>query len=173
MTSLPPEAAGAAGGAQGATGGATGEPPPSSHRPLSAASLPAAAPRPEGGARPAYGPRLVPPVRPSDAPVELTLDLRATPPDKVIARLIGALDRVSPDVTLYVLLRDTPEYVGVTASIYQALRSRGYVSDSSRLPQGGQRLCVRRRRESPRPVFRTDESPDPDAAELTNHVLAD
>jgi hypothetical protein len=105
------------------------------------------------GVRPAHGPRSLPPVRPSSAPVELTLDLRGTPPDKVLSRLLGALERISADVTLYVLLRDTPEYVGVAASAYQALRSRGYFSDSSRMPQGGQRLRVQRRREAPRLVF--------------------
>jgi hypothetical protein len=105
------------------------------------------------GVRPAHGPRSLPPVRPSSAPIELTLDLRATPPDKVLSRLLGALERISADVTLYVLLRDTPEYVGVAASAYQALRSRGYFSDSSRMPQGGQRLRVQRRREAPRLVF--------------------
>jgi hypothetical protein len=90
--------------------------------------------------------------------VELTLDLRATPPDKVIARLLGALERIGDDVTLYVLLRDTPEYVGVTSSVYQALRTRGYFSDSSRLPQGGgQRLKVQRRRDTARFMPREDD----------------
>jgi hypothetical protein len=98
----------------------------------------------------------LPPVQSSQAPVELTLDLRSTPPDKVLARLFGALDRVGQDVTLLVLLRDTPEYAGVVASAYQALRARGYVSDSARVPPGGQRLRVQRRRdrEGPRaPAF--------------------
>jgi hypothetical protein len=76
--------------------------------------------------------------------VELTLDLLNTPPDKILSRLFGALEQVGADVTLLVLLRDTPEYVGVAASAYQALRSRGYSSDSSRMPSGGQRLRVRR-----------------------------
>src|SRR5437762_11169489 len=112
MTNLPPEAA-------GAVGRQASEPAAASRPPPSVAPLPAAVPRNEGGARPPYGPRALPPIRPSEAQVELTLDLRATPPDKVLARLIGALDRISPDVTLYVLLRDTPEYVGVAASAYQ------------------------------------------------------
>jgi hypothetical protein len=110
-------------------------------------------------------------VRPSDAPIELTLDLRGTPPDKVLARMLGALERVSNDVTLYVLLRDTPEYIGVTASLYQALRTRGYFSDSARMPQGGQRLRIQRRREPQRPVFQEAEedttyAPPPDATAI-------
>ena len=154
MTSLPPEAA-------GAVGREAGDPPAAWRHPSSAAPLPAAVPRVEGGARPPYGPRTLPPVRASDAPIELTLDLRATPPDKVIGRLVGALERISADVTLYVLLRDTPEYVGVAASAYQVLRSRGYFSDSSRMPQGGQRIRIQRRREPPRRVIAADE---PEAA---------
>jgi hypothetical protein len=78
--------------------------------------------------------------------------LRSTPADKLISRLLGALDRVSDDVTLSVLVRDTPEYVGVTASAYQVLRGRGYVSDSSRFPGGGQRIRVRRRTDTHRPT---------------------
>jgi hypothetical protein len=96
-----------------------------------------AAPRQAGAAR------ALPPVRPSAAPVELILDLRATPPDKVLSRLLGALERISPDVTLIVLLRDTPEYAGVMAGIFQTLRGRGYLTDSSRFPPGGQRLRIR------------------------------
>ncbi len=90
-------------------------------------------------------------MRASNAQVELTLDLRFTPPDKVIPRLFGALERVGEDVTLLVLLRDTPEYAGVVASAYQALRAQGYASDSSRIPPGGQRLRVQRRRDQPAP----------------------
>ena len=128
--------------------------------------------------RPA-GPRALPPVRPSNADVELTLDLRGSPPDKVLSRLLGALERVSDDVVLYVLLRDTPEYVGVTGSIFQALRTRGYFSDSSRHPQGGQRLRVHRRRESRRPLFyRADAAEAREAAYVpppatTEPVLAE
>ncbi|HEX2515222.1 MAG TPA: hypothetical protein VH257_10985 [Chloroflexota bacterium] len=93
-------------------------------------------------------------MRASNAQVELTLDLRFTPPDKVIPRLFGALERVGDDVTLLVLLRDTPEYAGVVASAYQALRAQGYATDSSRIPPGGQRLRVQRRRDqsTPRPA---------------------
>ncbi len=91
--------------------------------------------------------RAAPPVRASGAPIELSLDLRFTPPDKVLSRLFGALERVGPDVILLVLMRDTPEYASVLAGAYQALRARGYVSDSSRTPQGGQRLRVQRRSE--------------------------
>jgi hypothetical protein len=70
--------------------------------------------------------------------------------------VLGALERVAADVTLLVLVRDTPEYVGVLASTYQTLRRRGYFADSSRLPAGGQRLRIQRRREPMRP-------PRPDA----------
>src|SRR5437879_3830037 len=130
-------------------------------------------PEPAGasGGFPPQRPRPLPPVRPSEAPIELTLDLQGTPADKVLPRLLGALERLSADVTLYVLLRDTPEYVGVAASIYQALRSRGYVSDSARMPRGGQRIWVQRRRDPPRPVFQpAPESdsvyaPEPSAAQ--------
>jgi hypothetical protein len=86
-------------------------------------------------------------VRPSGAQVELTLDLRGTPPDKVLSRLFGALERISDDVTLVVLVRDTPEFVGVVATMYQALRQRGYWSDSSRFPAGVQRLRIARRQD--------------------------
>jgi hypothetical protein len=107
------------------------------------------------------GPRPFLPVRSSNAPVELTLDLLGTPPDKVLARVFGALERISSDVTLFVLLRDTPEYVGVAASVYQALRGRGYASDSSRFPGGGQRLRIYRRGEHARaaPRFTRDAEP--------------
>src|SRR4029453_958787 len=84
-------------------------------------------------------------------PVELSLDLRFTPPDKVLARLFGALERIGADVTLVVLLRDTPEYASIVASAYQALRSRGYASDSARFPPGGQRLRVHLPRDRPAP----------------------
>jgi hypothetical protein len=80
-------------------------------------------------------------------PLELTLDLRGTPPDKVLARLLGALERVSDDVTLVALVRDTPDYAAPMASVYSTLRQRGYWSDSSRFPAGVQRLRVGRRRE--------------------------
>ena len=79
------------------------------------------------------------------APIELTLDLRGTAPDKVLARLLGALERVSDEVTLVALLRDTPEYATVIPAVYNALRGRGYWSDSSRYPAGVQRLRVGRR----------------------------
>jgi len=84
-------------------------------------------------------------VRPSNALVELTLDLRLTPPDKVLPRLFGALERIAPDVVLLVLLRDTPEYAGVVANAASALRAQGYISDCSRLPAGYQRMRIRRR----------------------------
>jgi len=84
-------------------------------------------------------------VRRTLAPIEFTFDLRETPPDKVLGRLFAGLDRISGDVTLLVLLRDTPELVGVTANAFHLLRTRGYSSDMSRLPSGGQRLTIRPR----------------------------
>lgn len=90
-------------------------------------------------------PRPAPEIRRTLAPIEFTFDLRETPPDKVIGRLFAGLDRISGDVTLLVLLRDTPELVGVTANAFHLLRTRGYSSDTSRLPSGGQRLTIRPR----------------------------
>ncbi|HEX2035068.1 MAG TPA: hypothetical protein VHS99_12865 [Chloroflexota bacterium] len=106
-------------------------------------------------------------MRPSTAPIELTLDLRSTPPDKVLSRLFGALERIGADVTLLVVLRDTPEYAGVVSSMYQVLHSHGYVSDSSRLPAGGQRIRVQRRRNAARPTRSslaelTEPAPEPE-----------
>ena len=101
-----------------------------------------------------WEPRVVP-VRVSSAPVELTLDLRGTPPDKALPRVLGALERISDDVTLIVLLRDTPELAGAITSIFSALRQRGYWSDSSRFPAGVQRLKIARR--SARGGVRQDE----------------
>lgn len=88
-------------------------------------------------------PRSTADVRRTLAPIEFTFDLRETPPDKVLGRLFAGLDRISGDVTLLVLLRDTPELVGVTANAFHLLRTRGYSSDMSRLPSGGQRLTIR------------------------------
>lgn len=108
-------------------------------------ALPVAAPRLAETLHPGPTQRPSPPARSSSAPVELSLDLRFTPPDKVLPRLFGALERIGADVTLLVLLRDTPEYASVLANAFQALRARGYVSDSSRVPAGGQRLRVQHR----------------------------
>lgn len=108
-------------------------------------TLPVTTSRPSEALRPGSTPRPIPLARSSSAPVELSLDLRFTPPDKVLPRLFGALERIGADVTLLVHLRDTPEYAGVLANAYQALRARGYVSDSSRIPSGGQRLRVQHR----------------------------
>ena len=80
-------------------------------------------------------------------PIELTLDLRGTPPEKLLGRLLGALERVSDDVTLVALVRDTPDYAAPLTTAYSTLRQRGYWSDSSRFPAGVQRLRVGRRRE--------------------------
>jgi hypothetical protein len=80
-------------------------------------------------------------------PLELTLDLRGTPPEKLLNRLLSALERISDDVTLVALVRDTPDYVAPLTTTYSTLRQRGYWSDSSRFPAGVQRLRVGRRRE--------------------------
>jgi hypothetical protein len=158
VTSLPPDAAGR-GDADRPAGaaGLTSRPP--SPPPAAGPSRPQPPPRPPA--------RAAPPPRVSNAPVELSLDLRFTPPDKVLARLFGALERIGADVTLVVLLRDTPEYASIVASAYQALRSRGYASDSARFPPGGQRLRVHlpHERAAPRPLRpesreRPDERPD-------------
>ncbi|MCX5985733.1 MAG: hypothetical protein NTX54_04350 [Chloroflexi bacterium] len=108
--------------------------------------------RTEGGMRQRIGNghrpapmRSAPEVRRALAPIEFTFDLRETPPEKVLGRLFAGLDRISGDVTLLVLLRDTPELVGVTANAFHLLRTRGYASDMSRLPSGGQRLTIRPR----------------------------
>jgi hypothetical protein len=156
VTSLPPDAAGR-GDADRPAGaaGLTSRPP---------SPPPAAGPsRPQPPPPPRQPARAAPPPRASNAPVELSLDLRFTPPDKVLARLFGALERIGADVTLVVLLRDTPEYASIVASAYQALRSRGYASDSARFPPGGQRLRVHlpRDRPAPRPLRpETREQPD-------------
>jgi hypothetical protein len=96
------------------------------------------------------------------APVELTLDLRGTAPEKVLTRLLGALERVSDDVTLVALLRDTPDYASATSSAYTALRGRGYWSDTSRYPAGVQRLRIGRRRAPP--IARQDEQAETEPA---------
>lgn len=108
-------------------------------------------------------------------PIELTLDLRGTAPDKVLTRLLGALERVSEDVTLLAMVRDTPDYVGVMSSIYAALRTRGYWSDTSRYPAGVQRLRIGRRQAAQRgrtdgaaevePVYVPSPAPEPAASE--------
>jgi hypothetical protein len=149
MTSLPPAAAGLSGdAAPGETSTRTELPidqaptrSPEGGQPAAAITHNGGAPRHPGGA---WEPRL-PSVRPSSAHVELSLDLRGTAPDKALSRVLGALERVSDDVTLIVLLRDTPEFVGVVTSVFSALRQRGYWSDSSRFPAGVQRIKIARR----------------------------
>ena len=59
--------------------------------------------------------------------------------------VFAALDRVTPDVTLLVILRDIPEMAGVTANVSALLGRAGYQSDMSRLPSGGQRMRIRSR----------------------------
>lgn len=141
MTSLPPQAAELPGGTVATEGApANGLPPTAEPATLAAATS-------EYGARyePVERPRSLPPIVPSQSPVELLLDLRDTPPEKFLARLFGALERVAEDVTLLVQVRDTPEYIGVLSSTYSALRQHGYVCDSSRFPPGTQRLRVSHR----------------------------
>ncbi len=99
-------------------------------------------------------------LQPGSAPIELTLDLRGTAPDKVLTRLLRALERVGDDITLIALVRDTPEYVGVMSSAFAALRTRGYWSDTSRYPAGVQRLRIGRRRAGAAPRTRVDEGGD-------------
>jgi len=81
-------------------------------------------------------------VRRALAPIEFTFDLRQTPAEKVVGRVFAALDRVTPDVTLLVILRDIPEMAGVTANVSALLGRAGYQSDMSRLPSGGQRMRI-------------------------------
>ncbi len=117
-------------------------------------------------ARPAPAPRVTRPVgevRRALAPIEFTFDLRQTPPDKVLGRLFAALDRVTPDVTLLVILRDVPELAGVTANAVALLARAGYVSDLSRLPGGGQRMRVRSR-SRPRDPYLAEASETLEAA---------
>jgi hypothetical protein len=84
-------------------------------------------------------------VRRALAPIEFTFDLRQTPAEKVVGRVFAALDRITPDVTLLVILRDIPEMAGVTANVSALLGRAGYQSDTSRLPSGGQRMRIRSR----------------------------
>lgn len=99
-------------------------------------------------------------------PVELTLDLRGTAPEKVLTRLLGALGSVSDDVTLVALVRDTPDFAAPMSSVYATLRQRGYWSDSSRFPAGVQRVRVGRRREfrAGRPLLDDARPEEPDYA---------
>jgi len=80
-------------------------------------------------------------------PLELTLDLRGTPPEKLLSRLLSALESVSDDVTLVALVRDTPDYAAPLTTAYSTLRQRGYWSDSSRFPAGVQRVRIGRPRQ--------------------------
>jgi hypothetical protein len=172
MTSLPPDAAGL--GEDREQSGSPAE--PDAKRPPAAAP-PAALSRHDGTVWPgAPSGRRPAPARPSGAAVEFTLDLRKTPPDKVLSRLLGALERVAPDVTLNVLVRDWPDYVGVLANTHQTLRSRGYLTESSRLPaenpskpEGIQRLRVQRRREPSRGSRGDAPSKDRSAANAALH----
>ena len=102
--------------------------------------------RPRGavGTRPAPA-RATGDVRRALAPIEFTFDLRQTPAEKVVGRVFAALDRITADVTLLVILRDIPEMAGVTANVSALLGRAGYQSDMSRLPTGGQRMRIRSR----------------------------
>jgi hypothetical protein len=124
------------------------------------------APRPRAvvGARPAVA-RPTGDVRRALAPIEFTFDLRHTPADKVIGRVFAALDRITPDVTLLVILRDIPEMAGVTANVSALLGRAGYQSDMSRLPTGGQRMRIRSRNR-PRDVAGTLSAAELEPADL-------
>ena len=78
--------------------------------------------------------------------VELIADLRAVPTEKVTTRLWHVLSLISPEVTLIAWLHDRPDLAPVLARIYQELRREGYFPDTTRLPQGGQRMRISRRR---------------------------
>ena len=103
-------------------------------------------------------------VRRALAPIEFTFDLRQTPSEKVVGRVFAALDRITPDVTLLVLLRDIPEMAGVTANVSALLGRAGYQSDMSRLPSGGQRMRIRSRNR-PRDVAGASPVVDTEATE--------
>ena len=81
-----------------------------------------------------------------DPEVELTADLRDVPTDKLSTRIRHVLDQVSREVTLIVWIHDRPDATPVLPVIYQELRAAGYYSDTTRLPQGGQRMRISRRR---------------------------
>ncbi len=80
-----------------------------------------------------------------DPEVELTADLRDVPTDKLATRIRHVLDQVSREVTLIVWIHDRPDATPVLPVIYQELRAAGYYSDTTRLPQGGQRMRISRR----------------------------
>lgn len=105
---------------------------------------PVAAPpaRPAPAGQPAAAPRALT----WDPEVELTADLRDVPTDKLAARIRHVLDQVSREVTLIVWIHDRPDATPVLPVIYQELRAAGYYSDTTRLPQGGQRMRISRRR---------------------------
>lgn len=110
------------------------------------------APRPRTGFGRSGTARPTGEIRRALAPIEFTFDLRQTPAEKVVGRVFAALDRIAPDVTLLVILRDIPEMAGVTANVAALLGRAGYQSDMSRLPSGGQRMRIRSRnrpREAP------------------------
>ena len=79
-----------------------------------------------------------------DPEVELTADLRDVPTDKLATRIRHVLDQVSREVTLIVWIHDRPDATPVLPVIYQELRAAGYYSDTTRLPQGGQRMRISR-----------------------------
>ena len=81
-----------------------------------------------------------------DPEVELTADLREVPTDKLATRIRHVLDQVSREVTLIVWIHDRPDATPVLPVIYQELRAAGYYSDTTRLPQGGQRMRISRHR---------------------------
>ncbi|MAG36499.1 MAG: hypothetical protein CL878_09695 [Dehalococcoidia bacterium] len=78
--------------------------------------------------------------------VELTADLRAVPTEKVADRIQHVLAQVSQEVTLIIWIHDRPDLTPVLPVLYQELRAEGFYSDTTRLPQGGQRMRISRRR---------------------------
>ena len=98
--------------------------------------------RPATTGQPAAAPRALT----WDPEVELTADLRDVPTDKLATRIRHVLDQVSREVTLIVWIHDRPDATPVLPVIYQELRAAGYYSDTTRLPQGGQRMRISRRR---------------------------
>ena len=78
--------------------------------------------------------------------VELIADLRDVPTQKVIDRIRHVLAQVSSDVTLIIWVHDRPDMTPLIPVLYQELRGKGYYSDTTRLPQGGQRVRISRQR---------------------------
>ena len=105
-----------------------------------------------------------------DPEVELTADLRDVPTDKLAARIRHVLDQVSREVTLIIWIHDRPDATPVLPVIYQELRAAGYYSDTTRLPQGGQRMRISRRRWRQAAAPPSQDSTPPTTAKSTTPV---